>query len=212
MEKLLLLGAGGMCREVIDIIKDINLDKPRYEIVGILDDDPGLSGSELGGIGILGTIEEKNIPIRIRTVLCIATHRNIGLRASVGNRLALEPSSWATLIHPHASVAASSELAPGTIIYPGARVAAAARMGLNSFLYYNAVLHHDSRIGDYTQTCAGVLIAGNVTVGNRCYLGIGSVLRDGVSIGDDSLVAMGAVVTTSAGASAMLKGVPARSA
>jgi sugar O-acyltransferase (sialic acid O-acetyltransferase NeuD family) len=210
-EKITLLGAGGMCREIISIIEDINSAAGQYELHGILDDDPELLGKSILGCPVLGRIDDSNLPSDSRIALCVATHRNIASRAGVGNRIGADRERWARLIHPQATVAASAVLDPGVILYAGARVGASVRIGLNSFLYYNAVIHHDSSLGSHTQVCAGVLIAGNVHIGDRCYLGIGSVIRDGLSVADDTMIGMGAVVTgnvTEPGK--VLKGFPAR--
>ncbi|OGG03071.1 MAG: hypothetical protein A3F83_07125 [Candidatus Glassbacteria bacterium RIFCSPLOWO2_12_FULL_58_11] len=195
MEKLILIGAGGMCREVISLVEDINSLTDRFEIRGILDDNPSLAGEKVAGHTVLGPITSENIPEDCQAALCIATHRDIALRGRVGERLNLSPERWAKIIHPQATISSSARIEPGAILYAGSRVGPDTSIGLNSFLYYNAVLHHDSHLGDYTQVCAGVLIAGYVTVGNRCYLGIGSILRDNIAVADDIMVGMGAVAT-----------------
>lgn len=209
--ELILIGAGGMCKEVISLIEDINRRRAVFEITGILDDDPALAGISFCGYPVLGKIRPEGVPDGSLAALCIATHRDIALRSRVGGRLNLAPERWAKIIHPQATVAADAILSPGVILYPGTRVAASAKIGLNAFLYYNAVLHHDSTLGDYTQVCAGVMIAGRSSIGSRCYLGIGCSVRDGVKIGDDVMVGMGAVVTgdlTEAGK--VYRGIPAR--
>jgi len=213
VEKIMLIGAGGMCKEVISLIRDINEREKRYEICGILDDNPEFAGRRLYGYRVLGPVVKDGLADSYKAVLCIATHRDIGLRAAITERLGLEKERWARIIHPQATVDPEAELDYGVILYPGCRVGPDTRMGLNSFLYYNAVLHHDSRLGDFTQVCAGVMIAGYVTVGKRCYLGIGSVIRDNITLADDTMVGMGAVVArdiTEPGS--VVKGVPARRA
>ena len=211
--ELILIGAGGMCKEVISLIDDINRQRSAFEIIGILDDDSALAGKNFCGYPILGKIQPGGVPDGSLAALCIATHRDIALRSRVGERLNLSPERWAKIIHPQATVAPGAKLGPGVILYPGSRVGPDSAIGLNSFLYYNAVLHHDSRLGDYTQVCAGVLIAGYVNVGNRCYLGIGSTLRDNIAVADDILVAMGAVATQNLKEPGKVyRGIPARPA
>ena len=40
MKKLVIMGAGGLGREVAQYVKDINLKQPEYELLGFIDDDP----------------------------------------------------------------------------------------------------------------------------------------------------------------------------
>ena len=48
MTNVLLLGAGGLAREVL------SADLDGHRVVGILDDDPGLRGELVGGVRVLG--------------------------------------------------------------------------------------------------------------------------------------------------------------
>lgn len=200
-----------MCKELVSLIGNINKLSNRYEICGILDDDPALAGKLCYGYRVLGPIDRDNLTEDCKCVLSVATSRDIALRAAVASRLDLEKEKWARIIHPQATVATDAEVDPGAILYPGSRLAPATKVGVNAFLYYNSVLHHDSSVGDYTQVCAGVLIAGRVTVGQRCYLGIGSMIRDNVRVADDTMIGMGAVVTKDILLPGQLfKGIPAK--
>lgn len=40
MKKLLIIGAGGLGREVAQYVKDINQIKPSFELLGFIDSDP----------------------------------------------------------------------------------------------------------------------------------------------------------------------------
>ncbi len=210
MKNIIILGAGGMCREVISIVEDINRQKKTFKICGVLDDNLSLLGSDICGYPVIGQVTLESIGRDEKAVLCISTHRDILLRGCITARLKLEPDKWATLIHPQATVSSSAKIGPGVILYAGSRVGPDTTIGLNSFLYYNSVLHHDSCIGDNTQVCAGVSIAGFVNVGSRCYLGIGSVLRDNINVADDIFIGMGSVVTRTLFIPGTYMGLPAK--
>jgi hypothetical protein len=154
VEKIILLGAGGMYREAIALVEDINRISSAFEICGILDDNPELPGKSICGRLVLGPIDRVHLAGDCKTVLTIATHRNIALRSKVGERLGLSRDRWARIIHPQATVAQDTRIDPGVILYPGTRVGPGTSLGLNSFLYFNSVLHHDSSLGEYTQVCA----------------------------------------------------------
>ena len=58
MEDLIIVGAGGMGRVVLQIIKDINQSRARWNVLGFIDDNP----HSLDGMGfaeqVMGTIED----------------------------------------------------------------------------------------------------------------------------------------------------------
>lgn len=54
MKEIIILGAGKGFFETHELIKAINKEKLRYEIIGILDDDNNKHGEYLEGVKVLG--------------------------------------------------------------------------------------------------------------------------------------------------------------
>jgi FlaA1/EpsC-like NDP-sugar epimerase len=54
MKNLLIIGAGGFGREVLQYIFDINKIEKQFNILGFVDEDPELNGKEYRGIKVLG--------------------------------------------------------------------------------------------------------------------------------------------------------------
>jgi len=53
MQELLIVGAGGFGREAAEAVAAVNDDKPTYELLGFLDDNPDAAGTEVEGIPVL---------------------------------------------------------------------------------------------------------------------------------------------------------------
>ena len=54
---LLLVGAGGLARESLELIRAVNRAAPTWSVLGLLDDDPELHGRRIHGIPVLGPAE-----------------------------------------------------------------------------------------------------------------------------------------------------------
>ena len=58
MKKLLVVGAGGLGREVAQYIKDINNINPTYELLGFVDSDANKKGLLFDDVPVLGDFNE----------------------------------------------------------------------------------------------------------------------------------------------------------
>jgi FlaA1/EpsC-like NDP-sugar epimerase len=94
--KLIVFGAGGHAKVVIDIIEQ----QGEYEIAGLLDDDPRHKGKYFFGYAVLGTRAE--LPGLISTQLrhAIVTIGDNASRAAVAAHLEQQGWSFATAVQP----------------------------------------------------------------------------------------------------------------
>ena len=56
-KKLVIIGATAF-PEIIELIRDINKDNDKYEVLEILDDDESLWGSTIEGVKVAGQLEK----------------------------------------------------------------------------------------------------------------------------------------------------------
>ena len=102
MKKLVLFGAGGSGREVANIVEKINAVAPTYELLGFVDDDEKLWGSELNGYKVLGgtdwLLQHKE------DVYCSVTTGLMKQRISICEKLIGNGVKFETLIDPSASM------------------------------------------------------------------------------------------------------------
>ena len=61
MKKLLIIGAGGLGREVAQYVKDINQIKPSFELLGFIDSDPDKKNICFDNVPVLGDFNELKI-------------------------------------------------------------------------------------------------------------------------------------------------------
>jgi UDP-2-acetamido-3-amino-2,3-dideoxy-glucuronate N-acetyltransferase len=206
---LIILGAGALGREVAEAVRAANAVGPRWDLVGFLDDAAGAGDQGLDA-PVLGTFAEAKGFTDESFVLAVANPRSPRLRAEVAARLDIEDDRFATVVHPAASIAASTRIGAGSILLAGVVTTADVEIGRHVIAMPNTVFTHDDRVGDFATFGAGVLVAGRATIGAQTYIGAGAKIRENLTIGAGALVGMGSVVTTDVPDDQVWAGVPAR--
>ncbi|WP_158881464.1 NeuD/PglB/VioB family sugar acetyltransferase [Amycolatopsis anabasis] len=204
---LLLLGAGGLAREALATARTMPGD---WAPIGALDDDPTQHGREIDGIPVLGGSELVHDHPEAAVLACMAGVRRPGSRARLVARLDLPVERWATLVHPAASVAAGTEIGPGTLLLAGVVVTAPQRIGAHVVAMPHVLLTHDDQVDDFVTLAGRATLAGSVHIGQSAYLGQGALVRENLKIGEFAVIGMGAVVLRDVPAGEIWVGSPAR--
>ena len=207
---LLLLGASGLARETLELVRAVNDESPRWRVVGLLDDNPAFRGCTIHGTDVIGCCEAVHEHPNALVTACVASSANPMSRLALTTRLGLGVERYATLVHPSAVVPKSASLGPGSILHAGVVLTADIDVGAHVAVMPAVVLTHDDKVGDGVTFGAGVRVAGGVTIEDAAYVGAGALLRENIIIGTGAVVGMGAVVTRSVPAGEVWAGVPAR--
>jgi len=206
---MVILGAGGASREIADAVEEMNRLQPRWNLLGFLDDDPAKLGRSVNDLPVLGPISSA-AGYRAALIIGIAAARNRSVRRRIVETLSLPRESFATIIHPSASVSRHARIGVGTALLQNVVVNADIVIGDHSFVDYGALLGHDAIIGDFVTIAPGAVISGGVRLGAGAYVGAGAMLRDGISVGEGAVLGMGAVVVKDVPPTAVMVGNPAR--
>lgn len=191
MNPLVIIGAGGHGREILDIVEAMNASAPTYEFLGFLDDTGG-DHEVLArrGMSVIGGVDDLR-RIEARYLIGIGAsdaRRRIDRRATLWGREA------AVAVHPAATLGSDLSIGPGCVIAAGARVTTDVRLGRHVHVNLNATVAHDCRIGDYVTVNPGANVNGNVELGDEVMIGSGAVLKEKVRVGRGTVVGAGAVV------------------
>ena len=198
-EPLVLVGAGPLAGEVTAAVEAVNAvdpDRPRFRLLGLVDDDPTSHGAGRFGTRVLGGIDEVADHPGARFVICTGSPRNWWSRTQIVQRLALDPARYATLVHPAATLAADTGIGPGSVVLAGCVATAGVRIGSHVVVMPQVVLTHDDVVEDGVTFGSGVRLGGGVTAERGAYLGAGSLVREYTRIGAWALIGMGALVLT----------------
>jgi sugar O-acyltransferase (sialic acid O-acetyltransferase NeuD family) len=207
MRDLVIVGAGGHGRELLDIVEAANSLSPTWSFCGFLDDGCASTDPlERRGRCIIG-------PVSRLPKLDAAYVIGIGdseIRQRIDRVATRAGCEAAILLHPLASCGSDVKLAAGVVLAAGARVTTNVRLGRHTHINVNAVVSHDCRIADFVTLSPGSLANGSVTLEEHVMLGSGAVVSPGHVVGRRSWVGAGAVVVDDLPADVVATGVPAR--
>jgi sugar O-acyltransferase (sialic acid O-acetyltransferase NeuD family) len=211
-KRILILGAGGNCRDILDTLLEINRASGRtlYEPLGYLDDDPAKRGRSLGGAKVLGPLSLASQFTDCRFVNGINGIELMPRKAEILASTGVSPESFETVIHPSAAVSAMARIGRGCVIFQHVSVCSDVRIGDHVGILPNSVVAHDGSIGDHCYLAPSVSLSGYVRLGRAVYLGNNCSLMQRLSIGDEAVVGMGSVVLHDVPARAVVAGVPSR--
>lgn len=211
-KKIIILGTGGNCIDILDTLNDINMARQEnvYERTGFLDDDEQKWGKEFYGVKILGPLASARQYSDCFFVNGVGSVSNFWKKHAIIAKTGIPLERFETIIHPTASISRMAKLGWGDVILQNVTIASNVRIGHHVIVLPNTVISHDDVIGDYTCIAGGVCLSGGVEVGLSCYLGTNAAVISNVKIGDQCLIGMGSVVLDNIPDNTVVVGNPAR--
>jgi len=209
MQKIVILGAGGFAREVLDIFIAQNRIDPQYEILGFIDENPERWGQVLNGFPILGGFEWFDAqPFDHIRVICGVGSPQI--RKKLVEKAYARGLKFCNIVHPTSVLTSFVTLGEGVVITAGCILTNNIRIGNHVHLNLDTTVGHDCVIEDYCTISPGVHISGNVHIQTGAYIGTGAAIIERITIGAWSVIGAGAVVIRDIPPNVTAVGVPAK--
>lgn len=205
--RVLILGAGGHAQVVADLLQQAAACGDDLQPIGFLDDAPGLIGSEVQGLPVLGALND--LPRVPHDAVIVAVGDNAA-RRRVFIALQAAGESFAIARHPRSIIAPGAVIGPGAMICAGAIVNPASVIGANTILNTGCTVDHHNQIGDHVHIAPGAHLGGEVWVGEGALVGIGATVSPRCRVGAWAVVGAGAAVIREVQADTTVVGVPAR--
>jgi sugar O-acyltransferase (sialic acid O-acetyltransferase NeuD family) len=211
-ERIIILGTGGNCVDILDTLLDINDRNPDtvYECAGFLDDNPDVLGKTFFGYPVLGPLSSAQQYPDCFFVNGIGSPNTFLRKAKIIASTGLGIHQFRTIVHPTASVSRMANLGVGVVIFQNVTITSNVRIGNHVIILPNSVISHDDVIGDYTCIAGGVCISGQVEIGESSYLGTNSTIMSRSTVGKGCLIGMGSVVLHDVPDYSVMVGNPAR--
>ncbi|WP_141048482.1 NeuD/PglB/VioB family sugar acetyltransferase [Aliarcobacter cryaerophilus] len=167
-EKIVLIGGGGHCHSVIDVIEQTN----KYEIIGIVDTKDNIGKKVLDYKIIACDDDLKTIFETCKNaVITIGYIKTNELRKKLFEKLINIGFNFPTIISPLAYVSKHSFIDEGTVIMHHALVNANAKIGKNCIINTKALIEHDAIIEDNCHISTASIINGGVIVKENSFVG-----------------------------------------
>lgn len=201
-EKLILIGAGGFAKSVLD-----SLDDERYEFCGFIDNFKPEGSQHLG------------YPVLASRIQDFAERDNYSYFISIGdNEHRLEKffklqqlgCKIINVIDKTALVSRNSTVGIGVFVGKMAIVNSGVTVGDNVIINTKSLVEHGCFIGNHANVSTNTTLNGDVIVEDYAFIGSSSVVNGQLRIGESALVGSGAVVIRNVEPRTVVAGVPAK--
>ena len=207
MKNIVIVGTGGVGREVSLIIQQINMLEPTWNLLGYIDDNPVNWGNVVNGYAVLGGTDSL-IMMDEDTYVVIAIS-NYEAKKSIVKKLN-NKFKFATIVHPNVWIHDYMKIGDGCIVYEGVILTANISIGNHVIISPKCGIGHDTVIKDYVSLLWNVNISGNDKIGEGVMFGTGSTIIQGKTVGMGAIIGAGAVVIEDIPEGATAVGVPAK--
>lgn len=205
--KILLIGAGEHAQVVADAILAETRAGRMVDLVGYVDDNGALTGTNLLGGRVLGVIADRRRVAHDAVVVAIGDNE---IRRRWFTACASESVVFGVVRHPSAVIAPDVAVGEGAMVLAGAVVNTGTVVGRNVILNTSSSVDHHSVIGDHVHIGPGAHLGGRVNVGEGTLIGIGAAIASGIRIGAGVVVGAGTVVIRDVADGQTVAGNPAR--
>ncbi len=207
MKSLIIIGAGGFGREVLEWARQtFQFAGGEWEFGGFLDDNLEALQPFGGRERVVGTVAEY-VPKPHDRFLCAVGKP--GIKEELARPILEKGGRFTTLVHPSTIIGGNVRIGEGCILCPRVVLTSDIVIGKYVTLNIGTAVGHDAVVGDWTQTSAFCDLTGASRVGSRVFLGSGARVLPKVSVGDGAVVGAGSVVVRDVKPGQTVFGVPA---
>jgi len=191
MMPIVLIGAGGHCRSVIDVIEQ----NGQYKIAGIVDNSLS-SGTNVLGYSILGNDEDlPKIALTFKyALISVGQIKSASVRIRLFNLALKAGFELPSIISPLAYVSKHASIGKGVVVMHNALINSNAIIGDNCIINSKALIEHDCLISKHCHISTNATINGGVTVESGCFIGSSSTTKELITISENSFIKAGSLV------------------
>ena len=191
MKKIILIGGGGHCKSVIDVIEQ----EKKYKIHGIVD-KPKFLGSKILGYKVIGSdLDLEYLAKKYKNaIITVGQIQSPLVRIKLFNLARKAGFKFPPIISPRAYVSKYSRIGMGTIVLHNVVVNSNVSIGNNCIINTKSLIEHDCEISDHCHIATCATINGSVKIRSKCFIGSNATVRDGITIKENSFIKANSLV------------------
>lgn len=207
VEPILLVGAGGYCRSLIDVIENTDI----FQIEGVID-QKYTEYSMVLNYPVIGKDEE--LPSFSSKIKCafpaVGFLQSQSCRAKLFSRIEKAGFSIPNILSPRSYISEHAIMGNGNAVMHDVVINVKCQIGSNNIMQTKCLLEHDVVLGNhnYISTCA--VINGGVNIGDYNLIGSNVTINQNCTIGDHITIGSGSVVVKEILEPGTYIGIPAR--
>ena len=185
MKHLIILGAGGMGRQILSFARSCTGYNKEYDIKGFLDDNSEAMKDFPGYPPVLGTVDGYQIE---KDDVFFNSIGDVKAKKSCINKILEKGGEFITLAHSTAQVSPEVKLGKGCMIGSYVGIGVETTIGDFCMIQSKATIGHDVKVGDFCRLDCNVVLIAGVEVGNEVCIHTSAVVNHNVKLGDGSTV------------------------
>ena len=208
-QKIVMIGAGGLSCQVLDILEACKHLGRRYEILGyIVESKWGKPNIEINGYPILGDFDWfDTCKEEVFAITAVAAPE---VRFRLVKKAMERGVSFCNVIHPATILTRQLSIGQDVVLHAGCILSFQTRIGNHVIMNMNCTIGENTFIRDFVTLSPGVNISGDVIIGTGAFIGTGTNIIENVQIGEWSVIGAGSTIISDVPPNTTVVGVPGK--
>ena len=178
-EKIVLVGGGGHCRSVVDVIEL----EDKYEIIGVID-KKDLIGHDVLGYKIIACDDDlENIFRECKNaIVTVGQLKSNTIRVKLFDQLKSIGFILPIIKSPLAYISKHARISEGTVIMHQVLINSNVAIGKNCIINTKALIEHDSTVEDHCHISTASVINGGVVVKQNSFIGSNVTTKEYIEV------------------------------
>jgi sugar O-acyltransferase (sialic acid O-acetyltransferase NeuD family) len=210
MKAITIVGAGGLGKNVVEILRDCNKVAKLWDILGYIDEDASKYGTQINGVPVLGGLKWlQDNKYNYNDLGCVCAIAEPEIRRKLVDAISATGVGFHTIIHPTAIVSDFAEIGCDVIISSFSLISANSKIGNHAYISTGCVIGEDTIIDSYCRVSPKTTISGSCHIKEGVFIGVGTTIIQNRSIGAWATVGAGSLVLKDIPAGVIAFGMPA---
>ena len=208
MKSILIFGAGGHAKVIVDIIEK----QGKFNIAGFIDEYRDKNAVIMGYKVIGDESSLQDIVLSYKIYGGIIGIGDNSIRAEVRDKVikVIPNFKFVNCIHPKSILGKDVTLGEGNVVMAGAIINSSSRIKNHCILNTNSSIDHDCSMSDFSSIAPKVSVGGNVKIGDYSAIGIGTNIFHSVNIGYNCIIGGGSLVCDDTNENSIYYGSPSK--